>query len=291
MNKRIIISGIIGILVIAMTVVLLSSGIDTKNADVRVEVLTGTPADNYPEIDREKFCGTGEAKSNKYIKEYLIPTDCTQPQAIVTSPDGNVWFAQSNTGRIAKFNTDTEIFTEYDNRFWTSGVHSMIWGLDYNQNDRTFWFTDTKHNFVWRFSPSNNLYEITAFTFPEDSRLQQLDANGIRIMINDFVGNEIYYLYQTHLFVRDLDRYSIPLPKPESVTGAFTLDSNNILWLTNWIPDQGGSLVKLNQTEFDLLITTDDIDLLYTFYSLPIDLKAPNGIKEDNFGNIWMADS
>ncbi|MEK0369377.1 MAG: lyase, partial [Nitrosopumilus sp.] len=54
--------------------------------------LTGTPADNFSEEQRSKFCGTGNAKSNDYVKEYKIPTDCTLPQAIVADPDGNIWF-------------------------------------------------------------------------------------------------------------------------------------------------------------------------------------------------------
>ena len=288
MNKGIIISGIIGIIIIATTVILLSNDSVTENEEV--EVLTGTPADNYLEIDREKFCGTGEAKSTKYIKEYLIPTDCTQPQAIVTSPDGNVWFAQSNTGQLAKFNPRTEIFTEYENGLWPKGDHSMIWGLDYS-SDGTLWFTDVKHKTVWIFSTANNRYVVVPFTFPEESNPQRIEVTSTRIIVNDFIGNEIVYFYQTQLFGRDLVRYSLPLLEPESVTAAFTLDSNNILWFTNWIPDQGGSLVKINQTEFDISTRTNSTDVDFDFFLLPLDLKTPNGISEDISGNIWIADS
>jgi virginiamycin B lyase len=31
---------------------------------------------------------------------------------------GNVWFAQSNTGKLAKFDPSSESFTEYDNPLW-----------------------------------------------------------------------------------------------------------------------------------------------------------------------------
>ncbi|MEE8384198.1 MAG: lyase, partial [Nitrosopumilus sp.] len=93
--------------------------------------LTGTPADNFSEEQRSKFCGTGNAKSNNYVKEYKIPTDCTLPQAIVTDFDGNIWFVESNTGGLAKFDPILESFTEYENPFWPPGGRSMMWGMGY----------------------------------------------------------------------------------------------------------------------------------------------------------------
>ena len=59
-----------------------------------------------------------QAMSNEYVKEYKIPTACTQPLAIIVDHDGLVWFAQTNTGKIAKFDPLTETFTEYDNPVW-----------------------------------------------------------------------------------------------------------------------------------------------------------------------------
>ena len=76
------------------------------------EISNQTPADNYPENDREKDCGIGEAKSNKYVKEYKIPTICSQPQAIMIGPDDKVWFVQSNTGEVPNFDPSNETFTK-----------------------------------------------------------------------------------------------------------------------------------------------------------------------------------
>ena len=63
-----------------------------------------------------RFCSTNEqALSNEYVKEYKIPTTCTQPLAITVDHNGIVWFAQTNTGMVAKFDPVTEVFTEYHN--------------------------------------------------------------------------------------------------------------------------------------------------------------------------------
>ena len=64
---------------------------------------TGTPMDNFPDEQRATFCGVENAKSNSYVTEYKIPTVCTQPLAIKVAPDGNVWFIETNTGSITKF--------------------------------------------------------------------------------------------------------------------------------------------------------------------------------------------
>ena len=91
---------------------------------------TGTPMDNFPDEQRATFCGVEDAKSNTYVTEYKIPTLCTQPLAIKVTPDGNVWFIESNTGNIARFIPSTEQFTEFENEFWPEQGRTMSWGMD-----------------------------------------------------------------------------------------------------------------------------------------------------------------
>ena len=55
MNKGIIISGIIEKIIIATAVILVSKVSYSEKG--KVEVLTGTPAEHYPEMDKDKFCG------------------------------------------------------------------------------------------------------------------------------------------------------------------------------------------------------------------------------------------
>ena len=76
---------------------------------------TGTPMDNFPDEQRDTFCGTSQAQSTNYVREFEIPTLCTQPLAIKIAPDGNVWFIESNVGKITKFDPVLEKFTEYEN--------------------------------------------------------------------------------------------------------------------------------------------------------------------------------
>ena len=70
-----------------------------------------------------QFCTSNEyAMSNEYVKEYKIPTACTQPLAITVDHNGMVWFAQTGTGKVAKFDPLTEVFTEYANQIGRAHV-------------------------------------------------------------------------------------------------------------------------------------------------------------------------
>jgi len=73
----------------------------------------------YSGDELSQFCSANElAGSNEHVKEYKIPTACTQPLAITVDHNGIVWVAQTNTGKVAKFDPLTETFTEYDNSVW-----------------------------------------------------------------------------------------------------------------------------------------------------------------------------
>jgi len=139
--------------------------------------LTGTPADNFPNAQRAQFCGSGDAKSTTFVKEYTIPTACTNPLAIVTDYNGNVWFAQTNTGKLAKFDPITTSFTEFDNPIWPKNGRSMIWGIDYSP-DGSLWFTDESYDSVWKFSTQDEKYQRIGYPSEGDSLPQKLKVDG-----------------------------------------------------------------------------------------------------------------
>jgi len=295
MNKRSLVSlTVVGI----MLIFVLFASLDLFSSDETDVTLTGTPADNFSEEQRSKFCGTGIAKSNNYVKEYKIPTDCTLPQAIVTDPSGNIWFVESNTGNLAKFDPVLKSFIEYENSFWPKSEHSMMWGMDYAP-DGTIWFTDEKYNSIWKFNIQDEEYQRFPFPSEENSYPQQLEIHGSKLIINDFKGNKItfsdYARYgeEVSQFTTPDERaftYSIPSNNPNAVTADFIIEGENI-WYTNWVLDGSGILSKINQTEFELLMQNEGEELTFDFFPLPADLNTPNGITADGTGNIWMVDS
>ena len=292
-KKGVIVTVFFGLILLTSTITLVLPGITppTNNPEVTV---TGTPADNFPDEDRAQFCGSNNPQSTDYVQEFSIPTVCTNPLAIVTDYDGNVWFTQTNTGKIAKFDPTTKIFNEYDNPSWPQGGSSMMWGIDYAP-DGNIWFTDDTHDSVWKFSPSEETYDRLAYPSDENSLPQKLQVDGSQIIINDFSGNKITFLdpFQSG---ENVNYLSVPSPIDNSFTSDFAIDENDNVWYTNWIFRQGGVLVKFDQTGYVNSITNSDEKLLplldfIKLYELPPTIFTPNGVEISNDGTVWLADT
>jgi virginiamycin B lyase len=292
-KKGIILAGFFAIIMLtslAAGVLLRSTPTTSENTEMTV---TGTPADHFPDSQRAQFCGSGNAKSTPYVKEYQIPTVCTNPLAVVTDYDGNVWFAQTNTGKIAKFDPNTSSFTEFDNALWPKNGRSMIWGIDYSP-DGSLWFTDESYDSVWRFSIQDEKYQRVGYPSEGDSLPQKLKIDGSQIVINDFTGNKLTFLDPT-LSDNNLKYLSLPSPVNGSVTGDFAIDNEKNVWFTNWLFQQGGVLVKFDQEGYRNSIANTNADALppldyIEIFQLPSELLTPNGIAVSD-GTIWLADT
>ncbi len=274
--------GFAAIMVGSSTVALFGGFGNPKNTAQNTGItITGTPADNYKDKDRPTFCETSDAKSNKYITEFKIPTACTQPLSITTDPNGNVWFAESNTGRIAKFDPSTRNFTEYTNPLWQAHEKTMMWGMGY-ATDGNIWYTDAGHNLIWKFSPADKKY--ASFNYPitqgeKEAFPQMLVTNGKEILVNDFVGKKITF-FNLEQVGSTIDYSTIPSPGNYNFTSDMAVDSNGKIWYTVWIYQHGGNLVRYDPQTANK-----------TQFSLPLGILAPNGISVGQDGKIWITDT
>ena len=261
--------------------------------------ITNTPMDNFPDDQRATFCGIGEPQSTTYVKEYQIPTVCTQPLAIKISPDGNVWFIESNVGQIAKFDPISEKFTEFENEMWPKNSRTMSWGMDYS-SDGAMWYTDGTYDTIWRFDTINEKYEAVSFPQNDEGSLpQKLSIHGSNIIVNDFTGSKITF-FDLSQYVDEITYSSVVAPIPNSFTGDFAVDSQNNLWYTNWVPDvavSSGVLLKFNIEKYKqdsyLAGTGMDISLenYFEVFDFPQDLNTANGLSVDENDNVWIVDT
>jgi len=294
-TKGIILAAFFGIIMLTSLTAATLPPTTVNNPDEKITI-TGTPMDNFPDIQRPQFCGSGDtAKSNTYVKEYKIPTPCTQPLAIVADPNGNIWFTQTNAGRIAKFDPTNEIFTEYENPIWNKDTSSMMWGIDYSP-DASLWFTDEATDGIWKFSIEDKKYNRTDYPKATDSLPQRLSVYDSKIIVNDFIGNKLTLLDPLHTGL-GISYLSIPSPVENSVTGSFAVDSQKNIWYTNWMFQKGGVLAKFSQEKFEQSSiaspgnNTATLFELLDIYQFPAGMSTPNGIAVDTNDKVWIADT
>jgi len=269
----------------------------------------------YSDAESLQFCSANEqAKSNEYVKEYKIPTPCTQPLAITVDHNGIVWFAQTSTGKVAKFDPLTETFTEYANPVWENieksfilnaiknnavpeKLRSMMWGMDAFP-DGSIWFTDERTDAIWKFSIDSESYDRISYTQIDEggSLPQKLVIDGSKIIINDFTGGKLSFLD----YAQDrqgLRHYAIPSVMEDAVTSDFAIDSNKNVWYTNWVPSGQGILVKFDYPGYEYESAKGEVTqglLLQDFiewYNFPAGLATPNGVAVGPDQKIWIADT
>ncbi|MBI5146549.1 MAG: lyase [Thaumarchaeota archaeon] len=289
-KKGVVVAVFFAVILLASTATFAFNSNPKKTDDMSI---TNTPMDNFPDEQREKFCETGDAKSNAYVTEFKIPTKCTQPLAITTDGDGMVWFGQTNTGKIARFDPQSEQFTEFDNPGWPQKGRSMFWGIAYSDGD--IWYTDDAYNSIWKFSTSDKTYDRTNYPTTQDSLPHHLKIQNSKLIVNDFYESKISILDivetgQNGTYV------NIPSPIPGSFTSSFDTDSQGNIWYTNWILKQGGVLVKFDYNEFLEFISspqmTNSTSAQFSdVFDLPPTLGTPIGLSVDGNDNIWMADT
>jgi len=270
----------------------------------------------YSGDELSQFCSANElAGSNEYVKEYKIPTACTQPLAITVDHNGIVWFAQTNTGMVAKFDPLTETFTEYDNSVWKNverifvasaiennaeptKLRSMIWGIDYFP-DGSIWFTDEATDAIWKFSIADESYDRISYSQNDEGKSslpQKLVIEGSKIIINDFTGGRLSFLDYAQ-DEQGLLHYAIPSVMENAVTSDFAIDSDKNVWYTNWIPNEQGILVKFDYPGYEFQSTQGEVTqglLLQDFvewYNFPVGLTTPNGVAVGPDQKVWLADT
>jgi len=267
-----------------------------------------------------QFCSTNEyAMSNEYVKEYKIPTTCTQPLAITVDHNGMVWFAQTNTGKVAKFDPLTETFTEYDNSVWKNvekifvasaiennaeptKLRSMMWGIDYFP-DGSIWFTDEATDAIWKFSIDDESYNRISYSQTDEDSIpgygslpQKLVIEGSKIIINDFSGGRLSFLDYAQ-DEQGLLHYAIPSVMEDAVTSDFAVDSDKNVWYTNWVPGGQGILVKFDYPGYEFQSPQGEVTqglLLQDYvewYNFPVGLTTPNGVAIGPDQKIWLADT
>jgi virginiamycin B lyase len=132
----------------------------------------------------------GRISSTGEVKTFTLKTENAGPGAIVSGPDGNLWFVEEFLGQVAKMSTSGEIIKEYvvtnegslwgmaagpDGNLWLteSGVDSIL-RVTTNGDVAKFSLTPSAIPLFITAGPDGNLW----FTENGDNKVGKIDTSG-----------------------------------------------------------------------------------------------------------------
>ena len=216
----------------------------------------------------------------QYIQEFDVPTSNAAPLAITVDSHGFVWFTESNTAKLAKFDPAERAFTEY-----SVPTPGDMWGVAVDRNGKV-WFTQYSgrgsvnpggaivpggEGRLVLFDPAKENFTVIgipgAGSFP--MRLTVDEQN--RIWFTEFLGNKIGFYDQAS---GQLLEYQIPTNSSGPADLAF--DSQGKLWFSEAYAQSVAQFSPESKT--------------FVEYQLGSRIFSPVGIAPDQKGHVWVAD-
>jgi virginiamycin B lyase len=249
------------------------------------------------EEDRKRFCGNDIPNSNLYVKEFIMPVECSQPVGLVVDKDNNIWITSGKLGSLLVFNTKT---LEFDKIIkipnWPEQkriIGSMIWDLKFDKKG-DLWFTDELSNSIWKYFVKEGKFENYRLLGEGGYPLSiTFDSDG-NVWFTQVFGNRLGFLEPSKVVnnttegISELDRQIDfqtmgPISNGFGFTGADTnsntTNPNNAserLWFSTAIFPVGGHIIKYD-------IATEAL----TIHDVTHTHSVPFSISEDENGTLW----
>ena len=201
------------------------------------------------------------------ITEYPLPSGIpSDPEGIVTGPDGNVWFTEPGVAKIGKINPATHAVTEI----------SLPFGMTANSitasPDGDLWFTDTAGDAIGRLNPATGV--VTPFLIPSPGAAPAGITSG--------PGGDLWFAESGTGRIGKLDPATgsiteFPISSPDSSTPepeSIAADSYGDVWFT----DVGTGMIG----EFNAATGAVEIPLTGTNNALS------QGIVSGPNGSMWF---
>jgi virginiamycin B lyase len=249
------------------------------------------------EEDRKRFCGNDIPNSNLYIKEFIMPVECSQPVGLVVDKDNNIWIASGKLGSLLVFNTKT---LEFDKIIkipnWPEQkriIGSMIWDMKFDKNG-DLWFTDELSNSIWKYFVKEGKFENYRLLAEGGYPLSiTFDSDG-NVWFTQVFGNRLGFLEPSKVITNTTEGISeldmsrqIDFQTMGPISNGFGFTNGNInttiptganetLWFSTATFPVGGHIIKYDIAAEALTIH----DVTYTH-------SVPYSIAEDENGTLW----
>ncbi len=247
------------------------------------------------EEDKKRFCGNDILNSNLYVKEFIIPVECSQPVGLIVDKDNDIWIASGKLGSLLVFNTKT---LEFDKIIkipnWPEQkrvIGSMIWEMKFDRNG-DLWFTDELSNSIWKYFVKDGKFENyrlleeggypQSITFDSDNNVWFTQVFGKRLGFiepSKIITNTTEGISELDMS-RQIDFQTMgPISNGFGYTNTNTTNppnTNETLWFSTAIFPVGGQIIKYDIASESLTIH----DVTYTH-------SVPFSISEDENGTLW----
>jgi len=209
-------------------------------------------------------------QSTNIIKQYVIPSANSGPNAIISAPGNAFWFVEFTGGKIGEFFASNDTFKEFPIRENNSIPASLA--IDHFGN---IWFSDQKSpGSIWMYDPTTN-------HFTQYYTLTQKSA-PLFILVDP--QNDIWFTETTANRIGEL-------VSPDYKMVEYTLPSANsgpveLAW------SQNHSYIWITETIAGKIARFDVVSHSFTEFSPPpyLSISYPVGIVVDGSGNVWVSE-
>jgi streptogramin lyase len=199
------------------------------------------------------------------VTEFALPTPASEPESIVKGPDGNVWIAEFQAGRVARVTSDGVVLGEFPIPIAGGQPESITSDPD----GGTLWYADAISNAIGSIS--------TAGTNGVEFQLPAPDSKPSALAL----GPDGYLWFVEHDGLNvgrigtDGGIQEFPVPTPGGYESGIAAGSDGNLWFTETATGKLGRL------------TTDGS---ITEFLIPIANSTPAVIAAGPDGALWMTD-
>ncbi|MBF0567445.1 MAG: Ig-like domain repeat protein [Nitrospirae bacterium] len=229
------------------------SAIDTTTNTV----IDTIPAGNGP-VALGNFIGTIPT-----INEYTIPTGGSNPHAITSGPDGNLWFTEFNGNKIGKITT-SGVITEYAITTVGSQPVDITSGSDSN-----LWFAESNGNKIGNITTSGTVTEYGG-----------LSGGSEPTFITSGVDGNLWFTEQANHTVGKITTGGVTteynVPNAGSLTFGITSGPDGNLWFAEY---SANNIANINPTTHSI-----------TEYLIPTSTSHPYSITTGPDGNLWFTE-
>jgi streptogramin lyase len=191
------------------------------------------------------------------------PRQNTSPVAIVTGPDGNLWFAEFAGNQIGRITLDGLII-----EFAIPTPNSQPSGITVGP-DRNLWFTEQNGNQIGRITPDGGITEFAVPTPGSGPTLITAGPDG-NLWFTELTGNKIARITTAGVVTE------FPVPTPGSGPNGITTGPDGNLWFTERDRSQIGRITPEGAV---------------TEFVIPTPFSGPRGITAGPDGNVWFVES